>query len=126
MRKIEAVARISPCDNDFTDPKLQTIEDAKRIGPVICSNIKVCRALSYRENISCTRLVAQEIAIYVSDRIINNETREQAMDSEVQIYLDKGPGGKYWTLRNGKWEVAMTKRRAMGDIVAFANTIIGE
>lgn len=125
MRGKEVILQLSPCDNNLADPTLVTIRDAKRKGPVYCSNVDSCQSRSHREGIFCVRRIAQQMASFVVERVENGETRQQALDSEVQDYLDSGPDGKFWTFRNGKWEIVNNKRQAMGDISSFADTIIG-
>ncbi len=66
------------------------------------------------------------MAVFVVERIEDGETLPQALDSEVQDYLDTGPDCKFWTFRNGKWQIVNNKRQAMGDISSFTNTIIGK
>jgi len=126
MRSKEVISELSPCDNDLTDPTLQTIQDAKRRGPVYCSNVGPCQSRSHREGISCVRSIAKQMVGFVVERMENGETRKQALSSEVQDYLDNGPDGKFWTFRGGKWKIAKNKRQVMGDISSFADTILGK
>ncbi len=42
MRSKEVILVLSPCDSDLTDSTLQTIQDAKRKGPIYCSNFELC------------------------------------------------------------------------------------
>jgi len=125
MRSREVVSELSPCDTDFTNTLLQTIQDAKRMGPVYCSNLDLCQLRSYTEGISCVRRIAKQMAGFVLERMEHGTNRQEAIDSEVQDYLDTGQEGKFWTFRNGKWVVLGNKRQAMGDISSFADTIIG-
>lgn len=119
------ISQLSPCDNDFSDPNLQTIGDARRKGPVYCSNVGPCEQRSEREGISCVRRIGHQMAGFVIERTKGGETRSQALSLEVQNYLDSGPDGKFWTFRNGKWTIVNNKRQAMGDISSFAEQVIG-
>jgi hypothetical protein len=121
MRGKEAIQALSPCDNDLTDPTLQTVDDAMRRGPAYCSNINNCS----RGNAGCVRTIAKQMAGFVVERMEDGQTRQYAIASEVQDYLDNGPDGKFWTFRNGKWSVVNNKRQAMGDIASFTDIIIG-
>ncbi len=125
MRSKEVISQLSPCGNDLTDPTLVTFSDSKRKGPVYCSNVGPCQSRSHIEGISCVRLIAKQMAGFVVERVEGGETRSQALDSEIQDYLDSGPDGKFWTFRDGKWKIVKNKRQAMGDISSFADTIIG-
>src|SRR4030042_6951342 len=97
MRNKEVVSALSPCDNDLTDPSLQHLSDARKRGPVYCSNVGPCKSRSYSEGISCVRRIAQQMAGFVVERVENGQTRQAAISSEVQDFLDSGPDGKFWT-----------------------------
>jgi hypothetical protein len=127
MRSREVIEVLSPCDNDLTDRSLQSLDDARRKGVTICSNLGPCIQRSSLEGISCTRRVAQQMAVFAKERMDEGGlTRQVAIAAEVNDYLASGPDGKFWAFRNGEWIIVQGKEKAMVDIASFADTIIGQ
>lgn len=125
MRTKEVISTVSPCKKDLTDPTLQTIDDAKRQGLSLCSNLRICQMRNEPEKISCVRLMAQQMACLALDRMGGGETSKEAIDSEVQLYLYDGLYGKFWSLRDNQW-IMVKGREALPDIASFAKILIGE
>jgi hypothetical protein len=122
MRSKEVIVKLSPCDTNLQDPTLITIRDAKTRAPIDCSNLIPCK----QEGISCSRLIAKQMAKHLLKRVSNGQTLPKAISLElpkVQESLDQDKDGKLWTYRAGKWKI-IKKSCAGIDIVSFAKTII--
>lgn len=125
MRSKEVISAVSPCKKDLTDPTLQTLDDARKKGLTLCSNLRICQMRNESEKISCVRLVAQQMACEALDRMGGGETRDEAIATEVQLYLYDGVYGKFWSQRDNQW-VIIQGRQALPDIASFAKILIGE
>lgn len=121
MRQKSLIKEGSPCDIDYADKSIQSLSDAKAIGPVFCSNRNVCLKRNSAEGIQCYRQVAQQMAGYIMGR---NSSLHQAVQEEKQEYLEQGPDGEFWVFQNGKWRIVHGKEKIMNDVIKFIHVMI--
>jgi hypothetical protein len=121
MRSKDLIDKASPCDLDFTDSKIQTVQDAIRRGRVMCPNFSTCQKRNVVERIMCYRQIARQMAGFIIARRSEFET---AVEEERQDLLNDNLDGKFWVFRNDQWEIVEGIRNVIDDIVAFALTII--
>jgi len=123
MRAIRLINEGSPCDIDFTDKTMQTPEDFLSRPRVICPNVNQCKLRSGRENITCTRRIAIQMAGFI---LQNEKPFEEAVQEEREALLaDDLKVSKFWVFRNKIWQVVAGKVNVViDDIVEFAKTII--
>lgn len=121
MRSQTLIEVGSPCDMDFTDKMVRTVDDFKSVPYVPCTNYIQCLRRSKEEGIGCYRRLAMEMARFI---LKNREPFEQAVEEERQAFLANYWDGKIWVCRGDQWQIAEGKKQVVSDIVAFARAII--
>lgn len=117
MRQIELVVTGSPCDIDFTDREMQTVEEAVRKGRTPCENFFKCQ----RKPCHCYRRYAKDMAVYI---LKSEQPLESAIETERRDFLDKAPDAEYLTHRDGHWVTVTGKSDVVDDVIAFAKIIL--
>lgn len=116
-RMASTIENMSACDTDFTDESLQTIEDRRQKGPVLCDNLQECRRRSQTETISCYRLLAQQMAPYLLQSCSIQQEKEDFLQSSDDVK-------RFWVKKNGKWRIVEGKENIVDDVVDFALVIL--
>lgn len=127
MRSLALIEKALPCDNDLTDPKIQTIKDVKEKGSVTCLNWNECKKRGKKENIFCSQRIGAEMAanLIKFHKIRNLETLDQVIGKEkVEVQRQFGEKNKFWVQRQGQWLVVKGLDSAINDIADFARTVL--
>jgi hypothetical protein len=117
VRDKKLIQQGSPCDMDFFDKSIQTIEDAK-------SKRKVCEKLRFcnTNNVACYRRFGLMLAKYA----LENDTVdiEEALQVEKRDALENYNADKFLLFKDGAWKIVHDIESVIDEVVEFARVVI--
>jgi len=120
MRSLALVLCGTPCFLDFGDPRIQTPDDARRIGGTLCPNTVPC-ARSQKDGVECAGAIALETAQRL---LLRKEALVLAVNEERQRVSALLQDLELWVFRDGFWQRTLGGADIVDDIFYYVWVIL--